>query len=814
MAEGFLPQSAIRNPQSKIPLLGGIFLTSAATLTLEICIVRLLSVSQGHHFAFLVVSTALLGAGASGSFLSVVPSLLKRDPLTLLKKGSGLFSVSALLAYLAANQIPFDPARMAFDRWQVFYLVLVYLVFSCPFFFSGLVISSALTLWSPLAGRLYFSDLAGASLGCLLVLGLFRIFGGPGALLFACLMGGAASAVFGEMKGKRGLLPWFWTTFLAVLLFWQPSWVDLRLSPYKGLEAALQFPGARLLETRWSALSRVDVLESPAARTAPGLSLEYLGPLPEQLGITIDGDRLSAITRVQGEPAGAPGLKFFDFLPSSFPYRAHDPRRVLILDPGGGLEVLNALYHGVPEIVAAEANPAVVDLLTARYGDFSGRIYTRRGVEVAAEEGRSYLRRGPRPFDLILLPLSDSLGASATGVSGLTEDHRLTAEAFGEYLRALNPGGFLCFSLYLLPPPRGELRLVSTVRRALERDGKRPGDHLLAFRTWGTFSVLVKRDPLGPRETEALKDFCRRMKFDLVYYPGITAEEANRYNRFSRPVYFEGVGAILTEGEGFYTRYPFDLSPPTDDRPFFHSFFRWKTCQEIYRLAGGKWQILLEGGFLLPAVFALALLLSLLFILLPLLLRRKGEKERAAGAHPALLIYFFALGLGFMFVEISLIEKFILFLGHPLYSVSLVLFSLLVSAGAGSRFSLRLKISTFRGLRGLLLVAGGLVVLSAALYPQTLPLFQGSPPAVRWALTAALILPVGFFLGMPFPVGIRMAGLKNPLWIPWGWCANGCASVCGAVLPVLIAQAWGFQIVFFLAALCYAAAFAAASKWG
>lgn len=216
----------------------------------------------------------------------------------------------------------------------------------------------------------------------------------------------------------------------------------------------------------------------------------------------------------------------------------------------------------------------------------------------------------------------------------------------------------------------------------------------------------------------------------------------------------------------------------------------------------------------MPAVFALALLLSLLFILLPLLLRRKGEKERAAGAHPALLIYFFALGLGFMFVEISLIEKFILFLGHPLYSVSLVLFSLLVSAGAGSRFSLRLKISTFRGLRGLLLVAGGLVVLSAALYPQTLPLFQGSPPAVRWALTAALILPVGFFLGMPFPVGIRMAGLKNPLWIPWGWCANGCASVCGAVLPVLIAQAWGFQIVFFLAALCYAAAFAAASKWG
>jgi hypothetical protein len=174
MAETLNPQSVPPrrdNPQSKIPLLGGIFLTSAAALTLEISIVRLLSVAQGHHFAFLVVSMALLGYGASGSFLSSFPSLLKRDPLSFLTRASGLFSLSAFLAYLAGNQIPFDLARVAFDRWQIFYLVLLYLVFSFPFFLSGLVISSALTLWSPLAGALYFSDLAGASLGCLLVLG-------------------------------------------------------------------------------------------------------------------------------------------------------------------------------------------------------------------------------------------------------------------------------------------------------------------------------------------------------------------------------------------------------------------------------------------------------------------------------------------------------------------------------------------------------------------------------------------------------------------------------------------------------------------
>jgi SAM-dependent methyltransferase len=434
-------------------LLLGIFLTSAATLTLEISIIRLLSVAQGHHFAFLVVSMALLGYGASGSFLSSFPSLPGRDPLGFLINGSGLFSLSALLAYLAGNQVPFDLARIAFDRWQVFYLFLFYLVFSLPFFFSGLVISFALSQWSGAAGKLYFSDLAGASLGCLLVLGLFRIFGGPGTVLFACFLGGLASAMFGRMKSSRVAFAWIWIGFLACLLFWQPSWMDLRLSPYKGLSAALRFPGARLLETQWSVASRVDVLKSPAARTAPGLSLEYLGPLPEQLGLTVDGDHLTAITRLRGEPEGAEELKFLDFLPSSFPYEAFLPRKILVLEPGGGLEVLNALYHGAGEVVVVETNPAIVGLLKTRYGEFAGKIYDRPGIQLIAEDGRSFLHRSPSSFDLIVVPLSESLGASAGGITGLQEDYRLTAEAFQDYLQALKPGGFLSFILYLLPLP-------------------------------------------------------------------------------------------------------------------------------------------------------------------------------------------------------------------------------------------------------------------------------------------------------------------------------------------------------------------------
>jgi SAM-dependent methyltransferase len=814
MAGAFNPQSAIRNPPPEIFLLLGIFLTSAAALTLQISVIRLLSIAQGHHFAFLVVSMALLGYGASGSFLSSFPSFRDRDPLNFLIKGSGLFSISSLVAYLAGNQIPFDLARMAFDRWQVLYLFLFYLLFSLPFFFSGLVSSFALTQWSGAAGKIYFSDLAGASLGCVLVLGLFQFFGGPGTVLFSGLLGGLASVVFGGIKGQRAAFPWVWTAFLAFLIFWQPSWMDLRLSPYKGLSTALRFPGAYLLETHWSATSRVDVLKSPAARTAPGLSLEYSGSIPEQLGLAVDGDQLTAITRLRGEPAMADELRFLGFLPSAFPYQAARPRKILILEPKGGLEVLTALYHGVTEVVVVETNPSIVHLLKTRYGEFAGKIYDRPGVRVIVEDGRSFLHRSPSSFDLIVVPLSESLGASTGGIIGLQEDYRLTAETFQVYLKALRPGGFLSFSLFLLPPPRAELRLVSTIQRALEKDGKRAPDHLLSFRTWGTFSLLVKKDPLGPGETEKLKDFCREMRFDLVYYPGMSAGEANLYNRFPRPIYFEAVGDLLREREGYYSRYAFDLSPATDDRPFFHSFFRWKYWGKIYRLAGEKWQILLEGGFLVPVVFVLALLVSGLFILLPALLAGRGKREADRNSLIPWLACFGSLGVGFMLVEVSLIQKFVLFLGHPVYSVSLVFFSLLVSAGMGSRFSQRFHARPLRQLRRTLLFLSGLLLLTAFFYPLVLSFFQGQSAFLRWVFTFLLISTPGFFMGIPFPLAVRVVGSMQPRWVSWGWCANGCASVWGAILPVLIALNWGFQAVFFLAALCYLFGFLVICKSG
>jgi hypothetical protein len=325
---------------------------------------------------------------------------------------------------------------------------------------------------------------------------------------------------------------------------------------------------------------------------------------------------------------------------------------------------------------------------------------------------------------------------------------------------------------------------------------------------------MVKKDALDGGEAEKLKDFCRRMRFDLVYYPAMSADEANRYNRFPRPIYFEAVQDLLGKGESYYSKYPFDVSPATDDRPFFHFFFRWKYWEETYLLAGGKWQILLEGGFLVPVVFILALLLSVLLLLLPALFKERGREKTAGNSPFAWLVCFSALGFGFMFVEISLIQKFILFLGHPIYSVSLVIFSLLVSAGMGSRFSRRFHGRSSRQLQILLLFLSGLLFLSAFLYPPILSFFKGHSIVVRWVLTFLLISIPGFFMGMPFPLAVRLVGSMRPHWVAWGWCANGCASVLGAIVPVLIAMNWGFQMVFFLAALCYLLGFLVICKYG
>lgn len=786
----------------------GIALISFSTLLLEISLTRLFSVAQGYHFAFLVISMALLGYGASGSFLFSYPKFIKHHPESKLFWSSWLFSLSTPIAYILSNLLPFDLARLYLDSWQLFYIILYYLLWTTPFFFSGLTISAAFTMRSYLAGKIYFADLGGAGLGCLSALILFNLWGGPGTLIFSACGGFLASLIFASLqKGKFKIhfLKWTWGIILLVFLFWPPSFLDLRLSNYKPLKTALFYPGARLIETHWNIFGRIDILESPAVRTAPGLSLLFLDALPPQIGLAIDAERLSAITKINNKEDIKKDMSFIEFLPASFPYLLIKPGSVLILEPMGGLEVLTSLYHGAQKVTVVEINPLLVSLLKGKYREFSGGIYDHPIVSVAIDDIRNYVRRNPGPFDLVVLSLTESGTVSASGISSLHEDYRLTTEAISDYLKVLSPKGALALSLYLNPPPRAELRLVAMLKEALKKMGKDPSQHMLIFRTWGTFNLLIKKNPLQQIETKALELFCEKLRFDLVYFPGITAEKANKYNRFPTPIYFQSVQKILGEEENFLKTYPFDLTPPTDEKPFFHHYFRWKYSGELYQVVGQKWQIFMEGGYLIPFVFFILLILTFIFIIFPLLYRwrpRYMESDQQKYEFPC-LIYFAGLGLGFMSAEISLMQKFILFLGHPIYSVSLVLFSMLIFAGLGSRVSQKLKLWAIR-LNFLIFV---LIISFLLFYAYSLDfilaLGQDLPMWGRQIFAVFLTGILAFFMGMPFPLGMRLWAEKAPDLVPLGWSVNGCTSVLGAIFPVIIALGWGFPKVFFVAALLY-----------
>ncbi len=621
----------------------GISLLSAATLIFEIALSRIFSVAQWYHFAFMTVSLALLGFGASGSFLSIFQEKAKVNLDRVLIASSSLFWLTLLGGYLVANYVPFDSFCIAWDRRQLLYLAIYYLSLSTPFFFSGLCISLLIAAAPTRVNEIYFSNLIGSGLGCLLVVVLLPLFGGAGTVIFAALLGAVATTAFKWAHTSRQvvsfrLLPLASCILLILLLLIRPPLFDIRMSPYKALSTILRYPDTRLVFTGWNAFSRVDVIESRSIKSAPGLSFAYKGVPPPQMGLTIDGDNLSAITTTDLEKTTdwekATDLRFIEFLPVALPHRLIPRAKALIIKPRGGLDVLVALHHGASSITVVEDNPLVVEVVRDRFGDFAGGVYSHERVSVVVENGRSYVRRSGERFDLIQLSLSDTFKVITSGAYSLSENYLYTIEAFADFYERLSDGGLLVVTRWLQLPPSESLRAGAIAIEALERLGvERPEQHIVAIRSFQTMTLLVKRGDFTAREIETVKDFCAEKRFDLVYYPGIAHTEANLYNVLPEPYYYQAFHDLIFAADRaeFYARYPYDVSPPHDNRPFFFHFFKWSQIPAILESFGKTWQPFGGSGYLvLVALLILALLASAGLILSPLFFRRGAVRERPA----------------------------------------------------------------------------------------------------------------------------------------------------------------------------------------
>ena len=774
--------------REKISVFPLIFISSLACLSYEITLIRIFSISLWYHFAFMVISIAMLGIGASGALLAVFPRArdIRAVPLYGL-----LLALFIPFSYLLTNAVPFEPARLSWDGMQLLYLGLYCLVFSLPFFCFGLIIGTAYAAMTEQAGLVYASDLLGAGAGSLTVLLLLSL-SGPEYPVFIIPLS-ICIVLWFTSKGAVRYGSLILLFVLAGVVAVNPRFMHPGISPYKPLELALKFPGAEHLGVRYSAYSRVDLLKSPAVRFAPGLSLRYLEPLPEQVGLAIDAGELHAITDERDENK----LAFVRHLPSGLPYLLSRNEDALILEPKAGLSVLTARHYGAKNVFAVDSNPLVVKTVREYAHKLSSRIYedkTETGL------GRSWLKSQDKTFDVIDISL---MGSVPGGSFGFAEDYRLTVEAFQTYLNHLKPDGFLSINIYLLPPPRTEFRLLTTLAKASEASGlQNISGHVAAIRSWGSLTMIVKKAPLSQADIRGIKSFSEAMRFDLVYYPGILAGESNRYIKMPGNEHFEAFRLLLDQKtkERFINNYLFDIRPMYDDKPFFHYYLRLENVKEIYRIMGEKWQYFIEEGYLLPALFVQVAALSLALIILPVVLLRKTLSAKAVSMAPSVLCYFCLLGLAYLFVLLMLIQKMVLALEHPAYAASVVFASILISSGLGGFLSRRFE--ALRAPRMLLLLAGFIVLYSIAL-----PLFINAtspfPLMYKIPLGFLTLMPLGFLMGLPFPLGMTLLGKTMPWIIPWAWAANAFFSVLAPILASMIALQTGFQAVILGGAAMY-----------
>ncbi|MBN1426036.1 hypothetical protein JXA88_15915 [Candidatus Fermentibacteria bacterium] len=760
----------------------GIALVAMATLLLETSLMRVFSVLFANHFAFLIISTALLGFSAAGA---VLPALkwLDRYPLaTVLAWTSLIYGGAIAVALLLVILVPLQLLLILENPTQIAPLLLYYLFLSVPFFFGGLTVSFLLSRRTGRVNQLYFADLVGAAIGCVLVLPLLPLFGGSGSVLAASLLAAVAALSFSMGAGwrTRGLAILAVIT-AGVLMSLGTTKLEVPLKEEKRRFAHDDRLG-RIEYTKWSAISRIDV----APRWPTGKTIWIDAGSNESVMVPFDGD-----FEILGPDTTYRGL----------PYLLRPDAKALVIGPSGGREVLAALANGAAHVDAVELDPTIVRIVTNEYRDYIGDIFNHPRVNLVVDEGRSFLRRSGTQYDVIQQINNFTPVALASGALNLSETYLTTVEAFVDYLDHLTPDGLL--SIYRW----GELRLVSVALAALERIGiSEPWRHMaiLDGQGWSVRQFYLRRTPFPQAEMDSLKAYGNHHGFEVLYLPDGTGSDS---------LLAALAHSAPEERPGFYKRAGFNLYPSTDNRPFFDHFQKFGRFTAQASMLPEDFKPLLTyyniADLTLLAVLAEALLLSLVFIVLPnWILNRRGLRVPGKGLA---LTYFACLGLGFILLELAAMQRFTLFIGSPMYAITTVLFSMLLTAGIGSFLARKASTHPVRTIRHvvplIVILLGIQVVVSGTVFRA----FMASSLPVRALVSFLMLAPLGLAMGAPFPLGLRSLAENGRALVPWMWATNGYFTVIGSVLAVIIALNIGFTAVFTVSALCYATAFFAAA---
>jgi hypothetical protein len=746
-------------------LFAGIFLIALSGLVLEVSITRIFSAAIWYHFAFVAVSVALVGLGASGLVVQYRVNKLK---------GKWAENLTIYSAWGITVFIPITLFVMHALASQVIYLPLFMILFSVPFFLVGIIISAAFNAFASVAGRLYAADLIGASAGALLVVLFLVLTGGEGATLIVGLISAIGGTIFSRIakNPKKTVMSLIFIAFAISLIFLnhvtQIFAIPTDPTAQKDLPIYLRdHPGSKIVKTEWNSFSRIDVVEGGTG--GEGLVAK----------VFIDGGAGTNIISWDGNIESRQELStWMQYLPFKM---MQDPK-VLVIGSGGGRDVVASLVSGSKDITSVEINPIIYETVKS-YGDRAGNVYSHEYVRSYVDEGRSFITRSSEMYDIIYVPFVDTWASVSSGGLSVSENFLYTLEGFQQYYDHLTERGKIVTVRWLIDAPR----FITTYAKLLEQNGI-PEDQLhrhLIMVTSDSYTqdpsvtmVIFSKSPFTDEEISFLSQSFSQYNYKPILVPGQVMQEP--YSALLR-------GEVNLDQ--FYDMFETKVYPVTDDNPYFLSFEK-----PLPRAV----EVLLYASIGIVAIF---LLVPFAWI------RRRREKEIDAKKSEigiaTMIPYFAALGVGFILIELALLQKLILLMGNPTMTFALLLFTLLMSSGAGSLLSSRIAKSNMKNLVFVIGGIAGLGILYVLFLPPIIYSTIAQPFEVKAAVSIAILAPIGFLMGMPLPTGMRLIKVHRPDYIPWMWAVNGAFSVLGAVLAIALGILYGSSLAMVLGILIY-----------
>ncbi|MBN2441992.1 MAG: hypothetical protein JXJ04_11615 [Spirochaetales bacterium] len=852
----------IKNMKQSTFKLLAVFFLSLALLAYEITVMRTFSVGSWSNFGSMVISIALLGFGLAGTLLTFLQRWIKAKPNKWLSVCALLLMPAMAVAHVCAQMVPFNPVMIVADFSQVLLIGAYYIIYALPFFIGALFIGIAFLVISSRIHQLYFWNMVGSGIGGFFILGCMYIFP-PQLLVIPLLVMALIATLFCYMRydgEKKKFHIEVKNLSLSLLLFvlsilFVISFGAIRVSEYKPISYARQFPDTKLDYHSYSPTGEMHVYTSSFFHSAPGLSDNvalYLKEMPRNAfkGLYIDGGGPIIIPRKLKKDEE----KYLEFLPMAAPYQIRTEPNVLLVKLGGGTSVFTALYHDARKVTVVEQDHATVNLIknVKVVKEYNENLLGDPRVQVISGEPRSFCVSTKEEYDLVEISLIDSVGLSQTGGYSVDENYTYTVEAFEDYMECLKTDGILSITVWnRLTPPRNVPKLIATVTKALQKRGITEfKNNVFIFNvllSTATVLVNISDDGFTDEEITALKKFCKKMSFDISYYPGmpvrqkdfkkILASYTEQYKmkdqnnkETMQPVPGENSGnknaasgnesqfhdfSDLQSGDFYhfsmywliqgkekelFDNYVFNIQPATDDRPYYTAYLKPHTIPMFMDKLGDvseEWGYLLLLGTLIQSIF-----FGILIIILPVATRWKDLFKGRKGTF-GVIVYYACLGLAYMLIEIFLIQKLVFFLGDPIFSVSIVITSMLIISGLGSLFS-----SRFGKNRAFIVrIAVGGIIASLIFYVfglnHLLRLFLGLHISLKILLSVLFITPVAFFMGMPFPSGLSTLSAHRSRLLPWAWGMNGALSVTGSVIARLISISTGFLWVLILAGILY-----------